>query len=76
MSSRVLSDASQQAPAARRQLSVIFGIVMFAQPGAGALAVIWVIGTYAVFFGVLLIGLGARLKRHAPGASHGRESHA
>ncbi|HKC42377.1 MAG TPA: HdeD family acid-resistance protein [Burkholderiales bacterium] len=46
-------------------LSVIFGVLMFLQPSAGALAVIWIIGAYAIFFGVLLIVLGFRLKRHA-----------
>jgi len=58
-------------------LSVIFGIAMFAQPGAGALAVIWVIGAYAILFGFLLIVLGLRLKQLASGGrSHRRESHA
>ena len=46
-------------------LSVIFGIIMFAQPGVGALAVIWLIGSYAIIFGILLISLGVRLKQHA-----------
>jgi uncharacterized membrane protein HdeD (DUF308 family) len=46
-------------------LSVLFGILMFLQPGAGALAVIWLVAAYAVVFGVLLLGLGFRLKRHA-----------
>jgi len=46
-------------------LSVIFGIVMFVQPGAGALAVIWAIGGFSLVFGVLLIWLGLRLRRHA-----------
>ena len=45
-------------------LSVIFGVLMFLQPEKGALAVIWIIGAYAIFFGVLLIVLGFRLKRH------------
>jgi len=36
-------------------LSVIFGIAMFAHPGAGALAVVWLISTYAIVFGVLLV---------------------
>jgi uncharacterized membrane protein HdeD (DUF308 family) len=49
-------------------LSVIFGVLMFLQPGAGALAVIWIIGAYAIFFGVLLIVLGFRLKRHTGGS--------
>jgi uncharacterized membrane protein HdeD (DUF308 family) len=46
-------------------ISMIFGVLMFLQPGAGALAVIWIIGAYAIFFGVLLIVLGLRLRRHA-----------
>lgn len=43
-------------------LSVLFGVVMFLQPGAGALAVVWVIGAYAIFFGMLLIVLAFKLK--------------
>ena len=43
-------------------LSVIFGVLMLINPGAGALAVIWVIGAYAVLFGVLLIALGIKLR--------------
>ncbi len=46
-------------------LSVLFGIIMFVAPGAGALAVIWVIGAYAIIFGVLLIWLGLRLKKRS-----------
>jgi uncharacterized membrane protein HdeD (DUF308 family) len=42
--------------------SVIFGVLLFASPGTGALAVVWVIGVYALLFGVLLIGLGFRLR--------------
>jgi uncharacterized membrane protein HdeD (DUF308 family) len=47
-------------------LSVIFGALMLWNPGAGALAVIWVIGSYAIVFGVLLIALGLRLKGSSP----------
>lgn len=43
-------------------LSVLFGIVMLLRPGAGALALIWVIGSYAIVFGVLLIFLGFKLR--------------
>lgn len=46
-------------------LSVIFGIVMLAQPGAGALALVLVIGGYAIVYGVLLIAFSLRLHRHA-----------
>ncbi|HTS55128.1 MAG TPA: HdeD family acid-resistance protein [Burkholderiales bacterium] len=44
-------------------LSVLFGIVMFVQPGAGALALIWAIAGFAIVFGVLLIWLGLKLKQ-------------
>jgi uncharacterized membrane protein HdeD (DUF308 family) len=43
-------------------VSIAFGVLMFLQPGAGALAVVWLIGSFAIFFGILLIALGFRLK--------------
>ena len=46
-------------------LSVIFGLFVIAAPGTGALALVWVIATYAILFGFLMIGLSLRLKRHA-----------
>jgi uncharacterized membrane protein HdeD (DUF308 family) len=42
--------------------SVVFGVLLFARPGAGALAVVWLIGAYALLFGVLMIGFGFRLR--------------
>jgi len=48
-------------------LSVLFGIVLIAAPGAGALAVVFVIGAYAVLFGVTLLMLSWRLRSHAQG---------
>src|SRR5512137_35170 len=42
--------------------SVAFGIVLVARPGAGALAVLWIIAAYAVAFGVILTLLSFRLK--------------
>jgi uncharacterized membrane protein HdeD (DUF308 family) len=47
-------------------LSVIFGIVLLVRPGAGALALIWVIGIYAIAFGAALLFLAFRLRRIAP----------
>src|SRR5258708_297316 len=32
-------------------LSIAFGIILMTQPGAGALAVAWIIGWYAILFG-------------------------
>ncbi len=45
-------------------LSVVFGVVLLIAPGAGALAVIFLIGTYAVVFGIALLGLAWRLREH------------
>ena len=44
-------------------LSVLFGILLIAAPGAGALAVLWMIGTFALIVGIVMIVLGFRLKR-------------
>jgi uncharacterized membrane protein HdeD (DUF308 family) len=41
---------------------VLFGALLLINPGAGALAVVWLIGAYAIVFGVLLLGLGFRLR--------------
>ena len=41
--------------------SLVFGFVLFAAPGAGALALVWLIAAYAIIFGVLLIALAFRL---------------
>lgn len=46
-------------------LSVLFGIVLIVQPGVGALATIYVIGAYAIAFGILLVILALRLRRYA-----------
>ena len=45
-------------------LSVVFGMLLLTQPAAGALALVWTIGGYAIFFGILLIVLGFRLRGH------------
>jgi uncharacterized membrane protein HdeD (DUF308 family) len=45
-------------------ISVLFGGAMFAAPGAGALALVTVIGIYAIIIGVLLVALSFRLKKH------------
>lgn len=44
--------------------SVLFGLYLFWQPATGALAVLWIIGIYAIAFGVFLLGLALRLRRH------------
>ena len=42
--------------------SVVFGILLVAQPGAGALALLWLIATFAVVFGVLLVILAFKVR--------------
>ena len=38
-------------------LSILFGVLLILSPTAGALAVAWMIGAYAIFFGMLMVGL-------------------
>jgi uncharacterized membrane protein HdeD (DUF308 family) len=45
-------------------VSVLFGLILLAAPGAGAIALVWWIGCYALIVGVLLTGLALRLRRH------------
>ena len=44
-------------------LSVIFGLAILANPGAGALALVWLIGIYAILFGLPMIWLAFRLRK-------------
>jgi uncharacterized membrane protein HdeD (DUF308 family) len=55
--------------------SVLFGVLLMLQPVAGALALVWLIGAYAIVFGVLfsilafeLRRLGQTIDRAVPGA--------
>jgi uncharacterized membrane protein HdeD (DUF308 family) len=45
--------------------SVVFGALVIYRPFAGLLAVMWIIATYALVFGVLLIGFSLRLRNIA-----------
>lgn len=47
-------------------LTILFGIVMAIFPGAGLVAIIWLIGGYSVVWGVLLVALAWRLRSHQP----------
>jgi uncharacterized membrane protein HdeD (DUF308 family) len=43
-------------------LSVAFGVLLILMPGAGALALIWWIGIWALVFGILLMVLAFRMR--------------
>jgi len=43
-------------------LSVLFGILLFVMPGAGALALIWLIAFFAIAFGILMVGFAFKVK--------------
>jgi uncharacterized membrane protein HdeD (DUF308 family) len=43
-------------------VSIIFGILLIAQPGAGAISIVWLLGAYALLFGILTLMLAFRLR--------------
>lgn len=43
-------------------LSIAFGVMMFVYPGAGALSLLWVIATYALILGVVMLAFAFRLR--------------
>ena len=44
-------------------LAVAFGAILFAWPGSGAVALVWMIGWFALVFGCLNVALSFRLKK-------------
>ncbi len=46
--------------------SIFFGLLMMARPGAGALAVIWLVATWSIVIGAFLIVLAFRLRSFRP----------
>lgn len=57
-------------------LSIALGIALAALPVAGLIAWVWLVGAYAVVFGVLTIGLAWRLHKSAPPRAASGLSHA
>jgi len=56
-------------------VSIIFGALLIAQPSAGAISIVWLLGAYALLFGILTLmlsfrlrGMRERLDRRAAGA--------
>ena len=42
--------------------SLTLGVLLMARPGAGALALLWLIASYAVVFGLLLVALALQVR--------------
>jgi uncharacterized membrane protein HdeD (DUF308 family) len=45
--------------------SIVFAILMFWHPIAATLAIVWIIATYAIIFGIIIIALAFRLRGHS-----------
>lgn len=43
-------------------VSIVFGVLVFFNPAGGAVAVVWMIGIYAVLFGITMLVFGIRLR--------------
>ncbi len=46
-------------------LTVGFGVLVMIRPGSGLITLIWILGVYAVLFGIVLIVLGVQLRKYA-----------
>lgn len=46
-------------------LSMVFGLAVVLRPGAGAIALAWLIGWFAIFFGVVLLVMALRLRKQS-----------
>jgi len=47
-------------------ISVLFGLVLLWRPATGAIALVWIIGAYAIILGVIYVMFGLKLRKHAP----------
>jgi uncharacterized membrane protein HdeD (DUF308 family) len=43
-------------------LSVVFGVLVILMPNAGALSIIWLIGAYAILFGIMMLTVAFKIK--------------
>jgi uncharacterized membrane protein HdeD (DUF308 family) len=49
-------------------ISVLFGLLVLAAPIPAAIGLVWALAAYSIAFGVLLVGLSFRLRKHQPAA--------
>jgi uncharacterized membrane protein HdeD (DUF308 family) len=53
-------------------VSILFGIYLWVFPGAGAMTIVWVIAFYAIFSGIVLLGLAWRMRSLHQGGGNDR----
>jgi len=46
--------------------SIAFAVILLIFPGVGILGLVWLLGAYAIVFGIILIALGIRIRTHRP----------
>jgi uncharacterized membrane protein HdeD (DUF308 family) len=46
-------------------VSIVLGVIMILNPGAGLIGLVWAIAGYAIIFGILMIALAVRVSRLA-----------
>jgi uncharacterized membrane protein HdeD (DUF308 family) len=46
-------------------LAILFGILMLIRPGTGLISIIWIIGIWAIIWGIIFIVLGVQLRKAA-----------
>ena len=46
-------------------LAILFGVLVLIRPGTGLISIIWIIGIWAIVWGITLIVLGVQLRRAA-----------
>ncbi|UBU11718.1 HdeD family acid-resistance protein [Nonomuraea gerenzanensis] len=49
-------------------LSVIFGVLLLIWPGAGLVSLVWLVGVFAILYGIAMIALSMRVKNFTPRA--------
>jgi uncharacterized membrane protein HdeD (DUF308 family) len=50
-------------------VSVLFGIVLLVSPGAALITLLWLVGVYAIVFGVIIVVWAVRLRRTVSAAA-------
>jgi uncharacterized membrane protein HdeD (DUF308 family) len=71
-----LSDGRSLLVALGGLLSVVFGVIMFAHPGAGAVALLALVAAFALVTGVMRIAFALELRRVAVELDHRVQPHA